>query len=101
MLMSTTAAPVASAMRAPSAIQCGSQPGELHHMHAGALALGAQHGIAAAFDQRLARGHFRYDKAAPRRSTRRRNGASVTPDMGASATRLLTPTSPCGRWGSG
>ena len=37
--------------------------GELHDVDAGALPFGAQHGIAAAFDQRVARGHLRDDEA--------------------------------------
>ena len=39
--------------------------GKLHDMDAGALSFGAQHGVAVAFDQKFARGHFGDDKAGP------------------------------------
>ena len=69
--------------------------GELHDMQAGAMISDAParhamlRGMPAAGQSR-ARGHFRYDQA----RAMRRNGASVTPDIGASNTGLGSATGP-------
>ncbi len=63
MLMSMMAAPTPSAMRAPSAIQCGFAAGDLNDVEAFALPFDAQPGIALALGQRRACRHLGHDQA--------------------------------------
>ena len=77
MLMSMISAPAAfgdaRALRHPARLAAG----ELNDMNAGALSFGAQHSIAAAFDQGIAGGHLGDDEAGAElrhQSTERRIG---------------------------
>ena len=62
--------------------------GKLHDMQAGAVVFEAPPGDAFAFSERGAGRHFRDDEPRPCPAARRRNGASVTPDIGAKKTGL-------------
>ena len=82
MLMSMMSAPAASAIRAPSAIQRVSAAGQLNDMRPDAGGLAAQPGHRPARARSSLAVISDTTSPAPRRAASRRNGASVTPDIG-------------------
>jgi len=94
MLMSMMAAPQASAMRAPSPIQCAAQPANCTTC----VAKPPPSARSSASGRRSARSSLAVisdtTRPAPRRATKRRKGASVTPDIGAKITGLGSATLP-------
>ena len=80
-------------MRAPSAIQR-LATGQLHDMQGVTVALGAQNRARVGLHEILACCHLGDDETGADRATNRRNGASVTPDIGARITLLGSTTSP-------
>ena len=94
MLMSMTAAPAASAMLRAFRHPAWLAAGKLHHVNADPVVLGTQPRIGAALGQRPARVISDTTRPAPRRATRRRNGASVMPDIGARMTLFGNATLP-------
>ncbi len=76
-------------MRAPSRHPARLAAGKLHDVEADALRFGAQQRVAGGLATRSALAVIsETTRPAPSRATRRRNGASVTPDIGARITRF-------------
>ena len=101
MLMSIIWAPCASAMRAPSAIQCGSQPASWTTRIATPLLSERTEASRSPRTKPAQAVISETTSPAPSRSARRRNGASVIPDIGARITRFGTQTVPMDSGGAG
>jgi hypothetical protein len=94
MLMSMMSAPAASAIRAPSAIQSASQPASCTTCGPTPVASQRNRDIGRPLTRSLLAVISETTSPAPSVAHRRRNGASVTPDIGARKTELETVIPP-------
>ena len=88
--MSMMSAPAASAIRAPSAIQCASQPASCTTCGPMPVASQRSRDIGRPLTRSSLAVISDTTSPAPSCAASRRNGASVTPDIGARRTRLAT-----------